>query len=311
MAFANGKLLLLGEHSVVHGEPAIAAALDLGVAASAVAAPARLRCEAWGLDAAPGDGTRVGEAFAALLSALPDPIRPAAVVLDPSVPAGAGLGSSAAMAVATARALAELAGVALSDEQLEAAALASEKVFHGNPSGLDHAVAIHGGLLRYVRTPSGRRFSPLPCARRLDLVVAQVEPGADTGRMVAAVGAQRARLGAIGVALHRLVGEVVRRAEAAIGAGELELLGELMSVDHHLLGAMGVSTPALDAACHAARAAGALGAKLTGSGGGGCVIALVGDRGAAAVENALAPLALGVYRASVGPSGRDPATEDT
>ena len=297
MAFAHAKILLLGEHAVVHGEPALAAGLDVGVEARIEPGPAGISCPAWQLEARVGDGSKVAAALVALSEALGLPA--ARLVLDAGVPAGAGLGSSAAMAVACARALAEHAGVALSDDALSDAAFASERVFHGNPSGLDHTVAIKGGLLRYVRgTPP--RVERVRAAGPLRLVIAQVQPGADTGRMVAGVAAQRDRLGDVAARLHATIGALVVEAERAIVEGDQPRLGELMNIDHHLLGAIGVSNASLDAACHAAREAGALGAKLTGAGGGGCIIALVDQGCEDAVRDALDPGSIGVYAASVG-----------
>ncbi len=297
MAFAHGKILLLGEHSVVYGYPAIAAGLQIGVEAQVIDGPAGIQCAAWDLDATAGDGSSVGRALEALADALDLP--PARLELTATVPAGAGLGSSAAMAVACARALAGNVGRVLTDAKLGAAAMASERVFHGNPSGLDHTVAIQGGLLRFERgTPP--KVARLRAAQPLELVIAQVAPGADTSRLVGNVAEQRARLGATADGLHAQIGAVVLDAIGAIEAGDLERLGELMDIDHALLGAIGVSTPALDAACHAAREAGALGAKLTGAGGGGCMIALVTADTRAAVTAALDRTCLGVYAASVG-----------
>lgn len=301
MAFGFGKIFLVGEHAVVHGEPALAAALSVGVAAEIVDGPPGVECAAWDLNVDCGDGSPVGEALGALTRTLG--VTPRRVRLDAELPAGAGLGSSAAMAVAAGRALAAADGATPSAEELADAATASERVFHGNPSGVDHTVAIHGGLLRYVRgTPP--TFAPVDVGRAFRVVVAQVAPGANTGKMVAGVAAQRERLGEVGRGLHQLIGAVVSDAERAIRVGDLAGLGELMTVDHHLLGAIGVSTPALDRACHAARAAGALGAKLTGAGGGGCMIALVGAETDTAVEDAvlgaLAPHSLRAFAATVG-----------
>lgn len=302
MAFANAKVLLLGEHAVVYGQPAVAAGLDLGVSATGEDGDWRLVCDAWNIDARPGDGTRVGEAFAALIERLGglvgagDAVR---VTLAPTVPPGAGLGSSAAMAVATARAIADHAGASLDEDTLFAAALGSERVFHANPSGLDHAVAMRGGLVSYVRgTPPTIRSvqSPTP----LDLVIAQVAPGGDTGALVSGVALRRERFpDAIGRVIES-IGDVARRGEAAIVAGDVTTLGELMDIDHGLLCALGVSTPELDAAVGAARAAGALGAKLTGAGGGGCMVALVTAETADGVASALDALGATVYPARVG-----------
>lgn len=283
---AFGKVLLFGEHAVVYGHPALAIALERGVSAWVVPGAPGVEAPAWGLSASIGDGSRVGAALEALVGALPPQIAPARLHVDAHVPAGAGLGSSAAMAVACARGLALAAGVTLDDAVAYDAAMASERVFHGEPSGLDHTVAIRGGLLRFVRgTPP--RVSPLAIGAAFDLVVVHVADGADTGAMVRGVREQRGRLGVVATALHDQIGVVVDEAASALDAGDIGRVGELMSVNHSLLGAIGVSTPALDAAVWAAREAGALGAKLTGAGGGGCVVACAAAGSGAALAEAL------------------------
>ena len=132
------------------------------------------------------------------------------------------------------------------------------------------------------------------------LLVAQVEAGADTGRMVASVAALR-EAHPVARALCADIGVLVAEAETALTAGDQAAVGRLMNLNHGLLSALGVSTARLDAAVHAARAAGALGAKLTGAGGGGCMVALVTDGTAPAVAAALAPLARALFAAHLQP----------
>jgi mevalonate kinase len=260
---------------------------------------ARLTVPAWSIDVAGDADHRVAAALRALRDALPFDAAGYDLHLDASLPAGAGVGSSAAMAVASARALAEAAGHLLTPDQLFEAAMAAERVFHGNPSGLDHAVAIHGGLMHFVRG-NPPRMRPVALGGPFRLLVAQVEAGADTGRMVASVAALR-EAHPVARALCADIGALVAEAETALTAGDQAAVGRLMNLNHGLLSALGVSTARLDAAVHAARAAGALGAKLTGAGGGGCMVALVTDDTAPAVAAALAPLARALFAAHLQP----------
>lgn len=300
MAFAHGKLLLFGEHAVVYGEPALAAALTVGVAATVTGrTTARLTVPAWFIDVQGDADHRVAAALRALRSALPFDASGYDLHLDASLPAGAGVGSSAAMAVASARALAQAAGYPLTTDQLFEAAMAAERVFHGNPSGLDHAVAIHGGLMHFVRG-NPPRMRPVRLGGSFRFLVAQVEAGADTGRMVAGVAALR-EAHPVARTLCTDIGALVAEAESALTAGDTAAVGRLMNLNHGLLSALGVSTAPLDAATQAARAAGALGAKLTGAGGGGCMVALVTDDTAPAVAAALAPLARATFEAHLQP----------
>jgi mevalonate kinase len=118
--------------------------------------------------------------------------------------------------------------------------------------------------------------------------------------MVASVAALR-EAHPVARALCADIGALVAEAEAALTAGDRAAVGRLMNLNHGLLSALGVSTAGLDAAVHAARTAGALGAKLTGAGGGGCMVALVTDETAPAVASALAPLARATFEAHLQP----------
>lgn len=278
MAFAPGKVLLFGEHSVVYGHPAIATAIGPGITAVARPGELKLGCADWKLDACPADDSRVGRAIAALVESLP--FGGGTLELSATVPPGAGLGSSASMAVACARALADLHGASLTAEQLDAAAFASERVFHGTPSGLDHAAVIHGGLVVFQRTTEGSTTHPIARCAPLELVIARVEDGADTGEMVASVAEQRRRLGALAIGLHEQIGAVAEAAQVALADADDRRVGELMNINHALLGAIGVSTSELDRACSIARDAGAAGCKLTGAGGGGSIVALAPGKSA-------------------------------
>jgi len=284
MAHANGKVLLFGEHAVVHGVPALAASLPNGVVVQAVrdARTARIRVPAWGLDVALDSEHLVARALRQLVGALRGELAiemPALdVTLDASIPPGAGLGSSAALAVAYARLLVERDVCAADDGAIFDAALAAERVFHGNPSGLDHFVAMRDGVFRFVRgaPPFTRR---LPVVGTPVIVIAHVAPGASTAKMVGGVAQRLNDRPTSTTPILRAIDGVVAEASDALATGDLTSIGRCMDSNHYLLAALGVSTPALDAGCHLARALGALGAKLTGAGGGGCIIALAADDG--------------------------------
>jgi mevalonate kinase len=281
-ARAGGKVILLGEHAVVYGSPAIALGLELGAAARVHYSPElslTLGGERHVLAAATADQTEapVKRAFRALLGSMGASQIAAYASLE--IPAGAGLGASAALGVALARAVEAFASthaaqLAAPPGSLARAALAWENVFHGDASGIDTAAAEHGGCLWFTRGAGPR---PLGVGGELRVLVALVEPGASTRDMVSAV-AERRRADRQRVDhLIDSIADLVTRARDSILAGEREQLGQLMQQNHQLLVELGVSTAGLDAACQVAMQAGALGAKLTGAGGGGCVIALVGS----------------------------------
>lgn len=311
-ASACGKVILFGEHAVVYGQPALAAGIARGVVVRGGSPAARLglRLHTPGgevVEATRGGAGRLSEALTRLAESLEAEVGslPSLTLeVESALPPGAGLGSSAALAVAVARAL---LGGAPGEEGMARvlrAATAAESVFHGNPSGVDHTTAAYGGVLRFVKGAAPEVLTGLPPLR---LVVAQVEPGADTGVMVAGVRALRERSPARVDALLREAGALTDAGLDALRQGDLERLGLLMNLAHGLLHALGVSTEALDRGCHRARAAGALGAKLTGAGGGGCLVALVREPDEAAVTQALRDAgALQILSDhSTGSSGRD------
>jgi mevalonate kinase len=269
---AHGKVILLGEHSVVYGHPALAGALADGVTVEAKPGRGVLTIPQWScvIDPAIDVDAALARAYAEIRQRAGAPALD--LVLTFHLPTGAGLGSSAAMAVAVGRALG-LDGAALAD-----AAMASETVIHGKPSGLDHTVSIAGGFGLFTRAGG---LSPLR-ASPLSIVIGHTGKARDTKGRVARVaelvnergGEVRERFAAI----ESLVG----RGADAVARGSYGELGAAMNENQRHLEALEVSCPEIERMCRIAREAGAFGAKLTGGGGGGCVIAVGNDAHVAA-----------------------------
>lgn len=251
-----GKLIVLGEHSVVYGHRALAAAVSLGTTVTLTPRPGPT-----GLAASDIQDARLVEALAVALPA------GFAVDIRTELPVGRGMGSSAALTVALLRAAAAARGETLDAETLHQRGFAVERVFHGDPSGLDHAVAASGGALLYRRGEAPETIAMAPTR----VVVLDSGIAGDTGALVAGVASRRpgidpalARLGAL--------------AELGVGClGDVDALGDVLNEAHERLRTIGVSTPQLDAMVALARDAGSPGAKLSGAGGGGVVLALAGE----------------------------------
>ncbi len=291
--WAHGKVTLFGEHAVVYGHPGLALGIRGAVVArSIVPTEGRIRVSvpAVGIVADQDSPGLVGEALRRLATLLPGD-RGCEVEADVSIPMGAGLGSSAAFAVLMVRAMAEIRGLAADDARVRAVAHELEKVFHGHPSGLDDAVATFGGLCLFRKipwadedVPGGVPVRPLaPDALRVPLEVPPLVVGdsgvrRSTADLVARVAGQRVSDPARVDALFATMTACLWRGLDALARADHARLGEAMNACQEALAALSLSCPETDRLVALALGAGALGAKVTGAGGGGCVIALAPGR---------------------------------
>jgi len=294
MSSAPGKLYLFGEHAVVYGEPAVGCAIERRARVTAEAREdSALRVEAddltldgfaveytGGADDRPAVDVpenlldaAMGYIDGALEQARDAADAPEAgfeMTVESSIPLGAGLSSSAAVVVAAIDAATRELGAPLAPEDLaERAYRVEHDVQDGEASRTDTFCSTVGGVVR-VEGEDRRTVEDVP---DLPFVVGYDGGAGDTGELVAGVRALKEEYGFAADTVGA-VGDLVRRGEGALDDGDLDALGELMDVNHGLLSALGVSSRSLDAMAWAARDAGARGAKLTGAGGGGCVVAL-------------------------------------
>lgn len=273
---ACGKVILFGEHAVVHGTPAIAAGLERAAHATAERASGphtRLRIGSREVLAHSSSSDDLGRALQALLDVAP-PKTALRIEARSQLPAGGGLGSSAALAVSIARAVAVFAETNDRDPNalvLERAA-AWERVFHGNPSGIDATAAARGGIFKFSRSEGATTLHP-----RKDIVLCVGFSGtpSSTRETVELIAARKAKDPTLVTNSMEAIRSVVNAAASAIEAGEHATIGKLMDMNQLVLSGLMVSTSELEELCALARSHGALGAKLTGGGGGGSVIALV------------------------------------
>lgn len=295
-ASASAKVILFGEHAVVHGQPAIAVPVSSLRAYATVqqASEKGVRIHAANLDRVIPvnldsqmleDGLslciQLVLARAESLKSTPD----MDITLESDIPLASGLGSGAAVSTAIARALSGLLGLSLSNDELNKIVFEVEKTFHGTPSGIDNTVIVYESPVYFVR---GAGIERLSIGRPFKLIIADTGVSAPTRAVVEDVARQLAheaeRVGPILAA----VGDIARVARHYLEQGEVgPPLGELMIRNHGLLQQLDVSLPLLDTLVKAALDAGALGAKLSGGGRGGNMIALVDESRSENVTHAL------------------------
>jgi mevalonate kinase len=264
---APAKLILSGEHSVVYGFPALAIAVDRWTTV-------QLRVA----DHATAPTQVVSPAIppsAQLTAALTEVVAPTGLVVDThsQIPIGRGMGSSASLAVATSRAWCSARNIVPTDALVNQHAFCIERVFHGTPSGVDHGVILRGGAVRFEKSEAGPKLSAVDHPE-LPLVVIDTGVAGSTKDLVAGVRARALQLKRTLAAMGQLTEHVL---QAVADHAPLPHLGKLLTENHRLLGEIGVSTPELDALVDFALRNGALGAKLSGAGGGGVVLALVAE----------------------------------
>jgi len=287
-ASAPAKVILFGEHFVVYGEPAVVLAIDKRAYASArlsegesiyinsidLGASGFFNREQFRVEQG---GTEARTKLEPIQNAVEQVIALSnrkvgvSVEVHSSIPVAVGLGSSAAVATSTVAAVSRLLNLELSKEEIFQLAYEAERSVHGTPSGIDPAISTYGGALLFQR---GKGFTPLNVEADIPLVVGNTGVERSTGELVASVHRRREQYPSIMGWIMRAGGKTALNAVEALKKGDLVAVGELMNINHALLCAVGVSHKSLEKLVHTARDAGACGAKLTGGGGGGCMIAL-------------------------------------
>jgi len=282
MGVGYGKVVILGEHSVVYGRHAIAAPVPMVIRAMVEDCDKgiHLIIPRWGIEyelaSTPQDRRSFERPAGVMLDELGLGGRSMRIEVFPDVPRSMGLGGSAAMAVAIVRALDKHFTLGLSDEEVNRLAFESEKVAHGNPSGLDNTLACYAKPLIY-RPGDPPLVEPLNIHEPIPAVIGMTGYEGLTAKTVGRVREAWKQDQALYERIFDQIDALVLRGVQAIQDGDVKLLGELMNICHGMLNALQVSTPELEQLVDIARENGALGAKLTGGGGGGSIIAVCED----------------------------------
>ncbi|RYG74162.1 mevalonate kinase [Lentibacillus lipolyticus] len=273
---AHSKLILIGEHAVVHGQPAIALPFPLvGVEAVVDYVPGSVKLDSTfyhgPIDSAPDSLDGLTNCIRATVEKLDLPCANLLIRIKSSIPPGKGLGSSASVAIAVIRSLFAYAEQDYTEDDILELADISERYAHGEPSGIDTLTIT----------------SELPVWYEKEQPIDRIEPKgdfyfivADSGRMADTRSAVESVAKLIKSAPKRIqtkldrLGDITHRARHALESASKHLLGQMLNEAQKELEALGVSDAGLNRLIYFAQQEGALGAKLTGGGNGGCVIAL-------------------------------------
>lgn len=289
-----GKVILFGEHAVVYGQPAIAvpvtevkatAAVEPAPSGSGLTVVAFDLGRSFNLCAAPEDNplaVAVRLTLEHVTSSAPD----ATLTVRSTIPMASGMGSGAAVATAVVKALAAFVAIPLPPSEVSRIVYEVEKIHHGTPSGIDNTVIAYERPV-YFTTSESAEPTLLTVGAPFRLLIADSGLPSSTKELVERVRAGWHSDPARYESLFRRIGGLSRAARQCIEGGDVGRLGPLMDENHALLGELGVSSPTLDRLVRTARRASAAGAKLSGAGKGGNVVALVGQEGAATVAAAL------------------------
>ncbi|MEM1946101.1 MAG: mevalonate kinase [Candidatus Caldarchaeum sp.] len=286
VASAPGKVILFGEHFVVSGYPAIVTAIDMR--ARAVLTPSHDKFKiksgqswaAWNAEGEqiyppPPQPTPFQPLFNMVLKIMEDHGVSAcfnAEILS-EIPGAAGLGSSAAVSVSLAKAVAAFNNIDMSLESVIHYSMLAEKEYHGRPSGIDSHITALGGTLVYN---GPRKCQQLQLNKHPSIFIAYTGLRRKTSKMVSYVQNFAAEKPDEFGQLSEIYSEIFRRAVNALKSNDLCSLGRLMTINHFLLRCLGLSNEKVERAVEKLLEKGAYGVKITGAGGGGCVIA-VGD----------------------------------
>ena len=292
VAYASGKVILFGEHAVVYGQPAIAvpvtqvrarATVEVGSSdeGQGITIVAEDLERSYTLGQAPPDDVLRAIVVSTLEHIGVGTKHDLTITISSTIPIARGLGSGAAVSTAIVRALGGHFGHPLSPQAISALVYETEKIHHGTPSGIDNTVIAFEKPVYFVRDQKIEMFS---VKSPFLLVIADTGVASPTRIAVSHVRRAWEREREKYEELFDEIGTIAEMGRCAIERGEIETVGRLMNENHRLLQLIGVSSPELEGLVEAAREGGSLGAKLSGAGRGGNIIALVTQETCSRVE---------------------------
>lgn len=288
---ANGKVILFGEHAVVYGRPAFAVPLPLAVEATVVDSPAStLVVPRWGVEQRIPRSFENPQGIVRVLTTVLEQLNlhehKFTVEVFPNIPKAVGLGVSAAISVAVIRALSQHFNLELDNETVNELAYDCERSAHGNPSGVDNTLATYGVPLIFQRneTTSKPVFTQITPGAPFHILVGVTGKESLTASMVSMVQQGREKNSQEYEQIFDGIEKVTRSGLEAFQGGDIQSLGEFTNLCHGYLNALQLSTPEIEELVYMMRENGAVGAKLTGAGGGGSVIGIYQETPDAALE---------------------------
>ena len=289
-ASAPGKLILFGEHFVVYGLPAIATAIEARTTADIE------KADKYSLEdnrpETPGYKTeKYGQQIDSIkrifkVMRINPNKTPVKITLGGDLVAASGVGASSASCSAIAAALNDYFGLGFDKEKLNEIAYEGEKGYHGTPSGIDNSCSTFGGFILFTKGPARNVIAPLELQLSLAMVVGNTGITSNTMKVVEEVKRQREENPEKFKAIFDMYSRIAGDAKDAIEKKDPVGIGALMNKNHGLLREIGVSCKEIEELVGIALKNGALGAKLTGTGRGGLVIALVNEEDARKVATA-------------------------